>query len=78
MTFGATPKQADMWLGSAQVVEGRVAADSIWVLLHREGHRLFPDEMLADLFSDRGRRSIPPQIVATVMVLQKCFGKTDR
>jgi IS5 family transposase len=52
--------------------------DSIWALLHREGHRLFPDEMFADLFSDRGRRSIPPQIVATVMVLQKCFGKTDR
>jgi IS5 family transposase len=78
MTSGVTPKQADMWLGSAQVVEGRVAPDSIWVLLHREGHRLFPDEMFADLFSDRGRRSIPPQIVATVMVLQKCFGKTDR
>lgn len=67
-----------MWLGSALVVEGRVPADSIWALLHREGHRLFPDEMFGDLFSDRGRRSIPPQIVATVMVLQKCFGKTDR
>ncbi len=78
MTSGATPKQADMWLGSAQVVEGRVPPDSIWSLLHREGHRLFPDEMFADLFSDRGRRSIPPQIVAIVMVLQKCFGKTDR
>ena len=73
-----TPKQADMWLGSARVVEGRVAPDSIWALLYREGHRLFPDELFADLFSDRGRRSIPPQIVATVMVLQRCFGKTDR
>ena len=67
-----------MWLGSAQVVEGRVAPDSIWVLLHSEGHRLFPDEMFADLFSERGRRSIPPQIVATVMVLQRLFGRTDR
>jgi IS5 family transposase len=67
-----------MWLGSAQVVEGRVGPDSIWVLLHREGHRLFPDEMFADLFSERGRRSIPPQIVATVMVLQRLFGRTDR
>ncbi len=57
MTSGVTPKQADMWLGSAQVVERRVAADSIWVLLHCEGHRLFPDEMFADLFSERGRRS---------------------
>ena len=67
-----------MWLGSAQVVEGRVAADSIWVLLHREGHRLFADDMFVDLFSARGRRSIPPQIVATVMVLQRLFGRTDR
>src|SRR5207253_5429083 len=78
MTSGVTPKQADMWLGSARVVEGRVAPDSMWALLYREGHRLFPDEMFADLFSDRGRRSIPPQVVATVMVLQRCFGKTDR
>lgn len=67
-----------MWLGSALVVEGRVAEDSIWVLLHREGHRLFPDELFADLFSERGRRSIPPQIVATVMVLQRLFGRSDR
>ena len=78
MTSGVTPRQADMWLGSARVVEGRVAPDSIWVLLHSEGHRLFPDEMFADLFSERGRRSIPPQIVATVMVLQRLFGRTDR
>lgn len=67
-----------MWRGSASLVDGRVAPDSIWALLHRDGHRLFPDEMFADLFSDRGRRSVPPQIVATVMVLQKCFGKSDR
>jgi hypothetical protein len=78
MTSGVTPKQADMWRGSAGVVEGRVAPDSIWALLHREGHRLFGDDLFSDLFSDRGRRSIPPQIVATVMVLQKLFGKTDR
>lgn len=78
MTSGVTPKQVDMWRGSAGVVEGRVAPDSIWALLHREGHRLFGDELFADLFSERGRRSIPPQIVATVMVLQKLFGKTDR
>ena len=78
MTSGVTPRQADMWLGSGRVVDGRVAPDSIWVLLHREGHRLFPDELFMDLFSTRGRRSVPPQIVATVMVLQRCFGKSDR
>lgn len=78
MTAGVTPAQADMFLSPAGLVRGRVAADSIWALLHAEGHRLFSDAMFADLFSDRGRRSVPPQVVATVMVLQKLFGKSDR
>ena len=60
------------------MVGDRVPSGSIWGVLHREGHRLFPDEMFADLFSDRGRRSVPPQVVATVMVLQRLFGKSDR
>jgi hypothetical protein len=60
------------------VVGDRVSPDSIWAILHREGHRLFPDELFADLFSDRGRRSVPPQVVATVMVLQRLFGRSDR
>ena len=51
---------------------------SIYGLLHRECHRLFPDEMFADLFTDVGRRSVPPQIVAVVMVLQRIEGCSDR
>lgn len=78
MTVGLAPKQADLLRGSAAACEGRVARDSVWAVLHREGHRLFPDELFADLFSDRGRRSVPPQIVATVMVLQRLFGLSDR
>ena len=46
--------------GTAFFVEGRVNEDSIWSVLHRECHRLFPDEMFADLFDVRGRRSVPP------------------
>jgi len=42
---------------------------SVYALLTRERDRLFPDEMFADLFSDRGRRSVRPCVVATVMVL---------
>ncbi|MGI8680784.1 MAG: hypothetical protein ACR2JO_01350, partial [Mycobacteriales bacterium] len=42
--------------------------DSIYGLLNRECHRLFPDEVFADLFTDVGRRSVPPMIVAVVMV----------
>ena len=77
MTIGSTPVQPDLLKGTAFVGD-RVAADSIWALLHREGHRLFPDDMFADLYTSTGRRSVPPQIVATVMVLQRCFGLSDR
>lgn len=42
-------------------------------------HRLFPDEMFADLFpTKRGRPSVPADVVATVMVLQSLEGKSDR
>jgi len=78
MTAGVTPNQADLWRGSAGVVGDRLAPESVWVLLHREGHRLFPDAMFEDLFSSRGRRSVPPQVVAVVMVLQRLFGLSDR
>jgi hypothetical protein len=58
--------------------DGRVPEDSIYGLLHRECHRLFPDEAFADLFTDVGRRSVPPMIVAVVMVLQRIEGCSDR
>ncbi len=64
--------------GTASFVGGRVKDDSIWAVLHRECHVLFPDELFADLFTSTGRRSVPPQIVATVMVLQRLFGLSDR
>jgi hypothetical protein len=55
-----------------------VAPDSIYGLLHRECHRLFSDEGFADLFTGVGRRSVPPMIVAVVMVLQRIEGCSDR
>lgn len=78
MTVGSAPRQADLLVGSAVVCDGRVAENSIWAVLHRECHRLFPEEMFADLFSERGRHSVPPSIVAVVMVLQRLFGLSDR
>ncbi|HXH59589.1 IS1182 family transposase [Iamia sp.] len=78
MTVGLAPKQADLLVGSAVVCDGRVGESSIWAVLHRECYRLFPDEMFADLFSERGRHSVPPSIVAVVMVLQRLFGLSDR
>jgi hypothetical protein len=78
MTLGVTPRQADLFRSTAAVCEGRVAADSIYGILHRECFGLFPDEMFADLFTGTGRRSVPPMIVAVVMVLQRVEGLSDR
>ena len=78
MTLGLAPRQADLFGSTAAYCEGRVAPDSIYGILHRECFRLFPDEMFADLFDDAGRRSVPPMIVAVVMVLQRIEGCSDR
>src|SRR5215213_5603545 len=78
MTIGTTPRQADLWRGTAAVCEGRVGEQSIWAVLYREGDRLFADELFVDLFAEVGRRSVPPRIVATVMVLQRLQGLSDR
>ncbi|WP_300593609.1 transposase [Microbacterium sp.] len=78
MTLGLAPRQPDLLRSTANFCEGRVAPDSIYAVLHRECFSLFPDEMFADLFTDVGRRSVPPMIVAVVMVLQRIEGCSDR
>ncbi|TFH29192.1 MAG: IS1182 family transposase [Myxococcales bacterium] len=50
----------------------------MYSFLHRERERLFPDSEFADLYSSRGRRSVPPSMVATVMILQRLEGCSDR
>ena len=77
MTVGVEPCQADLFKGSAFVRE-RLAAESVFAVLEREGCRLFPEAMFDDLFSSRGRRSVAPRVVACVMVLQRWFGLSDR
>ncbi len=47
-------------------------------LLARERARMFPPELFADLFQPTGRRSVPPPILAVVMVLQRLEGLSDR
>jgi len=78
VTLGLAPRQPDLFWSTAGFCEARVAPGSIYGLLHRECHRLFPDELFADLFTDVGRRSVPPMIVAVVMVLQRLEGCSDR
>jgi len=50
----------------------------VYAVLHREGARLFPDELFADLYSWVGHRGVPPRVVASVMVLQRLAGASDR
>jgi len=78
MTLGSTPRQGDVFRSTTEFCGPRVPSDSIHALLHRECFNLFPDELFADLFADVGRRSVPPLIVAVVMVLQRLEGLSDR
>src|SRR5436309_4864935 len=52
--------------------------NSIFAFLHEQREVLFPDELFVDLFAVDGRRSVPPSVVATVMVLQRLEGLSDR
>jgi hypothetical protein len=78
VTLGRTPRQGDLLRSTVDYCQDRVAPESIYGVLHRECFALFPDEMFADLFTDVGRRSVPPMIVAVVMVLQRLEGLSDR
>jgi hypothetical protein len=78
MTLGLSPTQGDLLRSTVNYCHGRVGGDSIYAVLHRECFNLFPDVMFADLFTDVGRRSVPPMIVSVVMVLQRIEGLSDR
>ena len=78
MALGRTPRQTDLLRSTVDYCAQRVAPDSIYAILHRECFALFPDKVFADLFTDIGRRSVPPMIVAVVMVLQRIEGLSDR
>jgi hypothetical protein len=78
MALGRTPLQPGLLSSTVGFCEGRLAPNSIYAVLHRECDTLFPDEMFADLFALDGRRSVPPMIVAVVMVLQRLEGLSDR
>jgi len=78
MTLGKSPTSEDAFRSGTSFCRHRVSETSIYGLLYRESHRLFPDDAFADLFADIGRASVPPRIVAVVMVLQRLEGLSDR
>lgn len=78
MTLGVASRQGDLLDDVTRFCDERLDERSIYAFLHRERDRLFPDEAFADLFETRGRRSVPPSVVAVVMVLQRLEGLSDR
>src|ERR1700677_3720194 len=77
MTMGRSEAQDDLFRSVHEVCDAKVGDRSLFRLLAEQGHQLFPDEMFADLYSSRGRRSISPRVMATVMVLQRFEGISD-
>ena len=61
-------------------VAGHLLAEgSVFRLLAEHRQRLFPSAMFDDLFpSGRGRPSVPPDVIAAVVVLQTLQGLSDR
>jgi transposase len=78
MTLGLAERQGGLFNVAVQRCEAELPERSIYRLLHAERDRLFPDELFADLYIQHGRRSVPPSILAVVMVLQRLEGCSDR
>jgi hypothetical protein len=79
MALGVAVKQGDLFDDAARFCDEALPERSIRAFLRHERDRLFPDEAFADLFDEhKGRRSVPPSVVATVVVLQRLEGLSDR
>jgi hypothetical protein len=78
MSLGRTPAHRDLFRSSAELCEDKLGDKSLYRLLAHDGDSLFADETFADLFQDVGRRCVPPRVVATVLVLQRHEGLSDR
>jgi hypothetical protein len=78
MSLGRTPTQQIILSSTETFCRDQLADASIYRYLHDNSAKLFPDESFADLFEKLGRDSVPPRIVAVVMVLQRLEGLSDR
>jgi transposase len=79
MTMGRhkDERQLSWTTGVEKLCQARVGKRSIYRVLATHGATLLPEELFDDLYSTRGRRSIPPRVMATVMVLQRFEGLSD-
>jgi Transposase DDE domain/Transposase domain (DUF772) len=78
MALGIASQQLDLLDPVTRFCEETLPSNSIFAFLHEHRGTLFPDSMFTDLFAAVGRRSVPPSVVAAVMVLQRLDGLSDR
>jgi hypothetical protein len=78
VTLGRQLRRPGLPSAGARWCEAALPAGSVYRFLARERTRLFPPELFMDLFEATGRRSVPPSILAVVMVLQRLEGLSDR
>jgi hypothetical protein len=78
LSLGLAERQGDLLDDSGRSCEKSLPEGSIYSVLHRERDKLFPDEFFSDMSSGKGRRSLPPSVLAVVMVLQRLAGLPDR
>ena len=75
---GEADRQRDL-MDVESVAGHLLPAGSVFAFLAEHRLRLFPARMFEDLFpSRRGRPSLPPEVVASVIVLQALHGHSDR
>ncbi len=78
MTLGRQLRRPDLPTAGARWCEAAQPEGSVYWFLARQRARMFPPELFADLFQPTGRRWVPPQVLAVVMVLQRLEGSSDR
>jgi hypothetical protein len=78
VTLGRQLRRPELPTVGARWCEAALPEGSVYRFLARERARLFPPELFADLFQPTGRRSVPPSILAVVLVLQRLEGLSDR
>ncbi|WP_433431363.1 IS1182 family transposase [Nonomuraea sp. CA-141351] len=68
------PVGPDVW----QTCRELIPAGSVFAFLAEHRQALFPEAMFADMYpSPNGRPSMPPQVLASAVVLQALFGVSD-
>ena len=78
MALGVASQQLDLLDPVTWFCDEALPPNSIFAFLHGQRDVLLPDELFVDLFAVIGRRSVPPSVVARVMVLQRLEGLSDR